>query len=317
MALVHNNGLPVIDGATGAPLNTGLPDRRQHQAEVRAFLQRHLSGEHWELTLPRGSGNETYLARGQAQACFVKLGGQPSRYRAMASIGLTPPLLAEGSLEDGTSILVQAYIAGKNPQRRDYQNRLEQFANAIDKAHHSAEVIQALPKAASDTFRLTGMETLDRIQQSWERQKALVPDAANFIDESLAGLRQQVGGFTGSGLVASHNDICNANWIISADGQLYLVDLESMALDDPAADIGATLWWYYPPAQRNRFLEITGHAHEPEFARRMQVRMALHCLNILLPRPGSFDEFDPAAFGGALEDFRAILAGEENPQGYE
>ena len=49
----------------------------------------------------------------------------------------------------------------------------------------------------------------------------------------------------------------------------------------------------------------------------MQVRMAMHCLHILLPREGSFDRFDAASFPEDLVDFRAAFAGEENPQGYE
>ncbi len=122
--------------------------------------------------------------------------------------------------------------------------------------------------------------------------------------------------FQGSGLVASHNDICNANWLISSGGELYLIDLDSMTLDDPALDIGATLWWYYPPGLRNGFLADAGCSNDDSFTKRMQVRMAMHCLNILLPRPGSFDEFEPGAFAGSLTDFRAILAGQENPQGY-
>ena len=43
----------------------------------------------------------------------------------------------------------------------------------------------------------------------------------------------------------------------------------------------------------------------------------MHCLSILLPRDGSFDEFHPDLFGAWLGDFRAALAGGENPQGYE
>jgi hypothetical protein len=45
--------------------------------------------------------------------------------------------------------------------------------------------------------------------------------------------------------------------------------------------------------------------------------MALHCLSITLPRERSFDEFDPATYAESLVDFKAILAGEENPQGYD
>jgi hypothetical protein len=48
----------------------------------------------------------------------------------------------------------------------------------------------------------------------------------------------------------------------------------------------------------------------------MRVWMTLHCLDILLSRPGSYDQFDAAAFAAALVDFRAVVAGRENPQGY-
>jgi thiamine kinase-like enzyme len=235
----------------------------------------------------------------------------------MASIGLTPQVLAVGTLGDGTSIIVQPYIVGSKPSRRDYHTHLEQFAIAINKAHHSPEVQQVLPKVSSDLYRVVGLESFSRIQQRWGLYKTQVPKVAEFIDESLDYLGQQVKDFQGTGLVASHNDICNANWLISHDGQLYLIDLESMSLDDPAVDIGATLWWYYPPDLRERFLIIVGHANDKAFESRMQVRMAMHCLSITLPREQSFDRFDPASFAEALTDFRTILAGGENPQGYE
>ena len=121
----------------------------------------------------------------------------------------------------------------------------------------------------------------------------------------------------GAGLVASHNDICNANWLVASDGKIYLIDLESMSLDDPACDIGATLWWYYPPELRQRFLDIVGYADDEQFQNRMRVRMALHCLSIILPRDRSFDRFDPDSFVESLTDFRAVLAGRQNPEGYD
>jgi len=44
--------------------------------------------------------------------------------------------------------------------------------------------------------------------------------------------------------------------------------------------------------------------------------MAMHCLDITLPREQSFDRFDPTTYHESLKDFRAILKGEENPEGY-
>jgi len=291
-------------------------DRKQHQEEVHDFLQKHFLSNHWEFALPNGSGNETYFAYGNEHAYFVKLGVQITRYQAMASLGLTPQVLVSGNLEDGTSILIQPFISGKKLSRKDYRIHLEQIAAMINKTHHSAEIKRILPEIASDLYSVVGLESLTRIQQRWEHYKAQVPEVADFVDESLADLAQIVQSFTGTGLVASHNDICNDNWLVSPEGQLYLIDLESMTLDDPASDIGATLWWYYPPKLRQRFLEIVGYASDEPFRDRMRVRIAMHCLSILLPRAQSFDRFDSNAFGRSLIDFRAILAGRENPQGY-
>jgi thiamine kinase-like enzyme len=294
-----------------------MQDRQLHRQEVESFLHEHVGGTGWDLSLPHGWGNETYFAGSSAGECFIKLGARIPIYQAVAALGLTPEVLAARFLEDGTSILVQPYIAGKTPSRQDYRTHLEQFAAIIRTVHHSPQVRQVLPAASCDTYREIGLETLAGIQHRWQGYRPLVPQAAEFVDASLAQLAQQVAGFQGAGLVASHNDICNANWLLAPEGRLYLIDLDSMALEDPALDIGATLWWYYSPELRRRFLEISGYPDDEAFGQRMRVRMAMHCLHILLPRQQSFDGFDPAAFPQALFDFRAALAGEENPQGYE
>jgi aminoglycoside phosphotransferase (APT) family kinase protein len=293
-----------------------MQDRTQHQHEIQAFLQKHFVSNHWEFALPKGSGNETYFAYSNTDTYFVKLGVQITRYEVMASMGLTPSVLVSGYLEDGTPMIVQPYIRGRRPSRKDYHIHLEQIAAIINKTHHNDEVKRVLPRITSNLYRVVGLESLIRIQQRWNQYKAQVPHVANFVDESLDYLAQQIHHFIGASLVASHNDICNANWLVASEGKFYLIDLESMALDDPAVDIGATLWWYYPPALRQRFLEIAGYANDEAFQSRMRVRMAMHCLSITLPREQSFDNFDPSSFAQSLTDFRAILAGEDNPQGY-
>lgn len=294
-----------------------MQERQKHQLEVQVFLQEHFSNQAWEMTLPRGRGNETYFARTNEHAFFIKLGVQVEKYRLAASVGLTPPVIQAGSIEDGTSIMVQPYVEGKKPDRRDYRNHIIQFASAISQLHHLAALKNILPKTASDLYSDAGLLKLSLLQQKWDRYKTKVPALTQFIDESLDELRKQVIQFQGAGLVASHNDICNGNWIIAETGQLYLIDLESMSLDDPALDMGATLWWYYPPELRKSFLREAGYGDDLFFQKRMNVRMAMHCLNIVLPREDSFDQFCPDTFPESLNDFRAILAGEENPEGYD
>lgn len=294
-----------------------MQNRQLHQPEVEAFLRRHFVSDRWKISLPHGRGNETYFARAGERSFFVKLGAQAARYQVAAALGLTPPVLATDCLEDGTSIIVQPFIAGKTPSRRDFHAHLEQFASALHLLHSSAAIKNILPSPASDRYSAAGLAALAHLQRKWERCKPLVPQVADFIDESLVYLSRQVEEFQGAGLAASHNDICNANWLVSTAGKVYLIDLDSMSLDDPALDVGALLWWYYPPGLRARFLSIAGHQPDAAFEKRMRVRMTMHCLNIILPRDASFDVFDPAAFASRLTDFRASLAGEENPQGYD
>jgi aminoglycoside phosphotransferase (APT) family kinase protein len=234
----------------------------------------------------------------------------------MAEIGLTPPLLAYGQLESGSSIIVQPLIPGRKPSRRDFQEQLESVAVIVNAMHHHPRVRQVLPAPASSLYKEAGLRALISLRQRWKRHGAEAPKAAEFVDSSLDELNQRINRFSGGGLVASHNDICNANWLFAPDGKIYLVDFESLSMDDPACDLGALLWWYYPPDLRGKFLEIAGYPDDDEFNLRMRVRMALHCLSITLPREQSFDSFNPERYHEALDDFRAILSGRENPQGY-
>jgi thiamine kinase-like enzyme len=234
----------------------------------------------------------------------------------MAQIGLTPPVILHGQLDSGLSVIVQLFVKGREPSRRDYHNRLSEVAQLVQEMQDSLRVRGTLPVASSDLFQDAGKRALDRLRNKWERHRGQVPGVDGFVDTSLDHLGRQISLFSGGGLVVSHGDICNANWLFAADGKIYILDFESMSVDDPAADLGALLWWYYPPELRQRFLDIAGYLYDEEFRFRMQVRMAMHCLSIILPREDSFDTFDPDGFSESLRDFRAVLDSKENPEGY-
>jgi thiamine kinase-like enzyme len=202
------------------------------------------------------------------------------------------------------------------PSRLDFQSQVEKVAVLIRIMHNDPGVQNVLLPYASNLHKDAGQEAFQHLLQKWESYKSQVTEVSSFVDESLAELALEIRQFRTNGLVASHKDICNGNWLFASDGKIYIIDLDSMFLDDPAFDMGALLWWYYPPEMRGRFLEIAGYPYDDEFKHRMQVRMALHCLNILLPREQSFDDFDPESFAESLVDFRAVLARQENPQGY-
>jgi len=291
--------------------------RSRHRSEVISFLRRHVRDQDWVISHPPyGTGNETYYAESSEQAYFVKLGAETDRYWVMAELGLSPQVITTGQLEDGTSILVQQRVDGKHPSRKDFQRHLRKFAESIQKTHQSAILKQILPARSSTLYKDVGLEILEEVEQRWKKVEAEVPAFAQYINEKIRSLKEKVGLFPGGGLVASHGDICNGNWLVSPGDERYLLDYESMSLDDPALDVGAILWWYYPPEMRAEFLEIAGYANDEGFQNRMKIRMAIHNLNIIIPREKSFDRFTAESFDEALVDFRAVVDGRENPQGY-
>jgi thiamine kinase-like enzyme len=293
-----------------------MPQRQEHQEDIRRYLREHFQNSDWSFSLPRGSGMETYFAEGNGQRYFIKVGAPIARYLAMAELELTPPVIAYGQLESDVSIIVQPLIEGGRLSKRDFHDRLETVATVVQKMHHAVRIKETLDASSSNHFIDAGLQAFTRLRSRWEKYKERVPRDADFVDNSLEHLARQITLLRGDGLIASHNDICNANWLFASDGKIYIVDLESMSMDDPAADMGALLWWYYPPELRQKFLNIAGYLYNDEFRVRMWVRMAMHCLSIILPRDSSFDRFNPEGFSDSLQDFRAVLEGKENPQGY-
>ena len=294
-----------------------MPNRQEHQLEVRTFLQDHFSHNDWEFSLPHGWGKESYFAHGNGQGYFVKVGVEAERYLAMSETGLTPPVIHHGQLDSGVTIIVQSFIEGREPSRKDYREQMNDVAEIIRKLHNNPRIKEVVKVTPSDHYKDAGLLALDCLRLKWERYKAQVPSVVGFVEESLEQIEKRINQFTREGLVASHGDICNANWIFASDGKIYLIDFDMMKLDDPAADLGALLWWYYPPDLRESFLEMAGYCYDDAFKFRMQVRMAMHCLDIRLPRKNSFDQFKPESFRESLRDFRAVFDRKDNPEGYD
>ena len=197
-----------------------MPNGQEHQQEVRAFLKKHLSIYDWRFSLPHGWGKESYFVHGFKRTYFVKVGVQVERYLAMAEIGLTPPVILHGQLESGLSVIVQSFITGRKPSQLDYRERLIEVAALIRKMHNSPQMKEVLPAASSNLYKDSGMQALDRLRQKWERYKDQVPTEVEFVEDSLEHLTEQIDQFSGEGLVASHGDICNANWLFASEGRI-------------------------------------------------------------------------------------------------
>ncbi len=287
------------------------------KSHITQFLDNNLSASNWELVPTQGTGQESYFATREAHSFFIKLGANIERYELMAADGLTPAVFASGALPNGQTILVQEKINGRTPNRQDFQTHLPAFAHVLRQTHQHAELRDELQPALSESYQDMAQLAFEELLKKWAAYRNRVPDLAQPIDQKLNQIRQAITELSGGGTIVSHNDICNANWLITPEDKVYLIDLDSMSMDDPAVDLGALLWWYYPPDMRERFCDLAGYELDDQLQTGMRVRMAMHCLNILLPRPNSFDSFDPAGFASQIGDFFAAADGEQNRQGYD
>lgn len=289
-------------------------ERERHKREVEKHLRLRIGGGDWELSLPRGSGRETYVALSSTHKVFVKMGADIEKVRVMSEMGLTPQVLDVGRLEDGTTIMVQESVQGQHPGRVDYRERWKDVARVVREMHTNEGVKRLLPGAESERFREAGLQALHGVSARWDEIRGRVGRAARIVDYGLEKLEGYIEGFSGGGLAACHGDICWDNWVFADDGRIYVVDLDMMALDDPTLDIGPLLWWYYEPEIWGQFIREAGYEDGEELRERIWARLALHCLSILLPRVGSFDTFDPQGFAVRLRDFQAALARQGNPE---
>ncbi|MEM8858970.1 MAG: phosphotransferase [Chloroflexota bacterium] len=284
--------------------------------QITDFLNDGFNHPHWHLQPTAGSGHESYFATAENRSLFIKLGANSERYKVMAAAGLTPEVLATGVFPNGRSIMVQPKINGRTPTPQDFQTHLPAFASVLARTHQNEALCDELVAPISESYQDLAQIAFEQLVGKWRIYRSQLPQLAQTIDQKLDTLRQDLTNLEGGGTIASHNDICNANWLITPENKVYLIDLDSMSLDDPAVDLGALLWWYYPPEMRGQFCELAGYELDDQLKTSMRVRMAIHCLNILLPRKNSFDQFNPAAFETMIEDFYAVVDGKENPQGY-
>ncbi len=103
---------------------------------------------------------ESYFAQGNGQSYFVKVGVQVERYLAMAEIGLTPPVLVYGQLDNGLSVMVQRFVAGRTPTRPDYRNQLMEVAGLVHRMHSHSRVNEVLQEVSSNLYKDAGLRAM-------------------------------------------------------------------------------------------------------------------------------------------------------------
>jgi thiamine kinase len=208
-----------------SPLDLGLLDR------VPFLAGRDRAG--WRIE-PIGSvTNQTWRVVADADSYVVRVAGPTTGYldreiethnaAIAAGLGLTPPILF---LDDG--LLVIRYVAGARPLTAadlGDPDRLSQVAALLSRLQHSAHSFRGERHPFGEIDRYLGYHPHPRA--------TALRQAARPVEAALARSPRP--------LVPAHVDAGAANFLLGADGQLWLVDWEFSSMADPAWDPASVL----------------------------------------------------------------------------
>jgi hypothetical protein len=270
------------------------------------ILQQHFPPQSWSITRPSaGVQKDSYVAHSEQHALFIKFDADTPAWSRLATIGVTPPLLARGSLH-GRSYLIQACVDGVHPDRLWFARHAAVLAELIRRYHHDQPLTALLapspPQSYADHLRHTlailtatlaaasfTPFTTSRFQHAWDRFLAQATQLHPMP------------------LVPVHADPSPTNMLVTAQG-LTLLDWDEVLLSDPMRDSGVMAWWYLPRRQWQAFFDGCGIPLEPTRLFWWTAQRSLTLAAWLAQRQ------EHSAAQAFLDDFYRAVQHDPNPQ---
>ncbi|QDP40914.1 phosphotransferase family protein [Radiobacillus deserti] len=213
----------------------------------------YLFGTDWTITPAGGSTGEAYMAANSEKRLFLKRNSSPF-LAVLSAEGIVPKLLWTKRMANGDVITAQHWLEGRELDPEEMQH--PQVARMLSKIHHSPELLDMLLKIGKAPIL-----PQDLLQEVKVHVRTAQPDqielyqAYKFLKETLPFVENQQ-------QVVCHCDLNHNNWLLSEDGQLFLIDWDSAKVADPALDIGMLLFWYIPEKDWKMWLNKYGETND-------------------------------------------------------
>ncbi|GAE92887.1 aminoglycoside phosphotransferase family protein [Gracilibacillus boraciitolerans JCM 21714] len=219
-------------------------------------------GEEWTIFPAGGATGAAYFAQSNNKKLFLKRNSSPF-LAVLSAQGIVPKLVWTKRLENGDVVTAQQWLDGKALNIEEIQH--PKVANLLSKIHHSSELLDMLLRIEKTT--IVPDHTLERVKQFVQgstnaRNSISIYKAIKFLESRLTAI------YYGEQVVC-HCDLNHHNWMLSANGELYLIDWDNARVGDPAMDIGRILQSYIPKQDWNQWLEHYGLENSKYLMRRM------------------------------------------------
>ncbi|WP_062109683.1 phosphotransferase family protein [Bacillus niameyensis] len=229
----------------------------------------HLLGQDWEIVSAGGATGEAFFAIKDGQKLFLKRNSSPF-LAVLSAEGIVPKLIWTRRMENGDVITAQQCLIGREFNAEEMAGDLAPML--LKKIHESRPLLNMMIRMEKTPYAPTSM--LQDIESTLDRDFLalhVVKDALNFLKSEIAHIHCDE-------WAVCHGDVNHNNWLLSEEGEVYLIDWDSAAIADPALDLGPLLHWYIPKSDWVTWLNHYGTALTPDLELRMKWYTIAHTL---------------------------------------
>ncbi len=220
----------------------------------------HILGENWKIVSAGGSTGAAYYAHSEQKQLFLKRNSSPF-LAVLSAQGIVPKLVWTKRLENGDVVTAQQWLDGKALNNEEMQH--PKVAKLLSKIHHSSELLDMLLRIEkTEVTPENSLKTVKELIQNNSIQTLVLYKAYKYLESRLPYIHIDH-------QVVCHCDLDHHNWMLSENGELYLIDWDNARVGDPAMDIGRILQSYIPMEDWNQWLAYYGVENSTHLMQRM------------------------------------------------
>src|SRR5262249_34522908 len=200
-------------------------------SKVRAVLAQAFTTDGWTIEKPRdGRQKECYIASDGNRTVFVKFDVPARSLLRLSALAVAPRVLASGTYQ-GTSYVIQEFLAGTYPDRPWIRSHMTEVADLMRTYHEDKPLAALLAQGEMRSYR----QHLDDELAVLEQRAA--PHANAPLQVAVSTLKERARSFDDAHLVPVHNEPNTKNMLVHG-GKLTFIDWDEVLLSDPLRDIG-------------------------------------------------------------------------------
>ena len=207
----------------------------------------HESG--WKIYPAGGITGEAFLALHENEKLFLKRNSSPF-LAVLSAEGIVPKLLWSRRLENGDVITAQVWVKGRILEPSDMNS--PSVARMLRKIHRSKILLSMLRRLGKSPSSPDSL--VNRLEKQFPDELLRHPN----VNRAFQYLKHHVPQVLSHEWTVCHGDLNHNNWIVTEEGELYLIDWDNAAICDYAFDLGPLLYWYIPETDWAEWLSHYG-----------------------------------------------------------